>query len=182
MTKINQKAGDLAITSEIKKGTRSDITDAKIRELAGLGFSQVQAGDILGCSERYIRRHHQAAWKTGVHIATVEVAKNLYKIATSDTPAAMPAAIFWMKCRGAWSEKARLELSMDLPEDYDEVKKRYAQLVEVRARALIKQGAIELPTDETAPVETTAITVTPAATTPAPVELNPAPRTKAKIF
>lgn len=187
MTKINQKAGDLATEAPLKKARKtpikpSDISPDKVQELAGLGLTMEQAAVVLNCSKRTLCRHFDNEWKIGMETANVAVIKNLYRMATSKGPEALPASIFWTKARCGWSEKARLELSMDLPEDYDEVKKRYAQLVEVRARALIKQGAIELPTDETAPVETNAQPVPPAETMGAPVELDPAPRTRAKVF
>ena len=72
--------------------------------MTGLGLTQEQIGKILGVSEDTLQRHYADEIANGVAKANVQVAQNLFNIATSREQGSVAAAIFWMKSRGKWKE------------------------------------------------------------------------------
>ena len=164
-----------------RPGKRLNITPemrVEVARLAGLGLTQEQAAEVLGIGITSLKKYLRADYERGIPEAIAKVSGALFRIAMSDGPMAAASCMFYLKCRAAWSEKSRVEFSMDMPADYDQIKQKYERLIERRAMDMVKSGAVPLP----APVETTAITVTPAATTPAPVESKPPRVNKAKVF
>lgn len=81
--------------------------------MTGLGLTQEQIGKILGVSEDTLQRHYADEIANGVAKANVQVAQNLFNIATSRDSGAVAAAIFWMKTRGKWRETNHLVHSGD---------------------------------------------------------------------
>ncbi len=182
MTKKNQN-GAFKPPRPTKKrpGKRLNITPemrAEVARLAGLGLTQEQAAEVMGIGITSLKKYLRADYERGIPEAIAQVSGALFRIAMSDGPMAAASCMFYLKCRAAWSEKSKVEFSMDMPADYDQIKQKYEHLIERRAMDMVKSGAVPLP----APVDTNAVPVPPATTMGVPVELNPAPRSKAKVF
>lgn len=82
----------------------TDRDRRQVEIMTGLGLTQEQIGKILGVSEDTLQRHYADEIANGVAKANVQVAQNLFNIATSREQGSVAAAIFWMKSRGKWKE------------------------------------------------------------------------------
>lgn len=82
----------------------TDRDRRQVEVMTGLGLTQEQIGKILGVSEDTLQRHYADEIANGVAKANVQVAQNLFNIATSREQGSVAAAIFWMKSRGKWKE------------------------------------------------------------------------------
>jgi len=91
----------------------TDRDRRQVEVMTGLGLTQEQIGKILGVSEDTLQRHYADEIANGVAKANVQVAQNLFNIATSRDSGAVAAAIFWMKTRGKWRETNHLVHSGD---------------------------------------------------------------------
>jgi hypothetical protein len=91
----------------------TDRDRRQVEVMTGLGLTQEQIGKILGVSEDTLQRHYADEITNGVAKANVQVAQNLFNIATSRDSGAVAAAIFWMKTRGKWRETNHLVHSGD---------------------------------------------------------------------
>lgn len=98
-----------------KSGRPPHIADEKTKKqvamMVGFGITQPQIATILGVSEDTLQRHYRDELDTGAAKANMQVANNLFSIATSKGSGAVAAAIFWMKTRARWREVDRLEVS-----------------------------------------------------------------------
>lgn len=90
---------------------RRDIDLSEIGRLASLGLTQQQIGAIVGVSERGLRERLgeddgvRAAYEKGRAEALAKVAGKLWqKIEDGDTV----SILFYLKCRGGWSERTEL--------------------------------------------------------------------------
>ena len=106
------------MNDKVKKGKRgpapfqpTEQQRKQVRMMAGMGIQQVNIGKIIGVSDETLRKHFRDELDTGTDMANMAVASNLYSIATSNKPGAVPAAIFWMKTRGRWSETNKTEIT-----------------------------------------------------------------------
>jgi len=74
----------------------TDRDRRQVEVMTGLGLTQEQIGKILNVSEDTLQRHYADEIASGVAKANVQVAQNLFNIATSRDSGAVAAAIFWM--------------------------------------------------------------------------------------
>ena len=79
--------------------------------MAGIGLTHDQIAKIIGISDETLRKYYNEELETSEAKMTAQVAQNLYSIATSKGPGAVPSAIFWMKTRGKWRETDRREIT-----------------------------------------------------------------------
>jgi hypothetical protein len=79
--------------------------------MAGIGLTHDQIAKIVGVSDETLRKYYDDELSTASAKMTAQVAQNLYSIATSKGPGAVPSAIFWMKTRGGWREVDRREVT-----------------------------------------------------------------------
>ena len=79
--------------------------------MTGFGLTQAQIAAIVGISEDTLQKYYQEEIEKGVARANMQVANNLFSIATSKGSGAVAAAIFWMKTRARWRETDRIEVS-----------------------------------------------------------------------
>lgn len=88
------------------------IDIAKVEMLAAQGLTQEQIADVLGISERTLRRRKQdmsemsEAIKRG-QAKGIAIATN--KLMEQVRDGNLGAICFFLKCRGAWSEKLKIE-------------------------------------------------------------------------
>jgi hypothetical protein len=82
------------------------VPTARSREtvlmLTAYGIKQPDIGIILGCSVDTLANYYRDELDRGLVEVNAEVAKNLFRIATSSEKGAVQAAIFWLKCRAKW--------------------------------------------------------------------------------
>jgi len=79
--------------------------------MAGIGLTHDQIADVMGISDETLRKYYSKELKISASVMTAQVANNLYSIATSKGQGSVSAAIFWMKTRGGWREKDRIEVT-----------------------------------------------------------------------
>ncbi|NBS71164.1 hypothetical protein EBT31_19990 [bacterium] len=89
----------------------TDRDRRQVEVMTGFGLTQEQIGKILNVSEDTLQRHYADEISNGVAKANIQVAQNLFNIATSRDSGAVAAAIFWMKTRGRWRETNHHELT-----------------------------------------------------------------------
>lgn len=82
----------------------TDRTRAQVRAFAGYGLPYRQIATLLGIGVNTLQDHYGADLEAGEAQATAQVARTLYEKATVGKD--LGAAIFWMKARAGWSEKA----------------------------------------------------------------------------
>ena len=76
-----------------------------VENLAGLGIPIRMMAAQIGIDDNTIERHYKEEFLLGQTKATTAVAQRLFDIAMGDDKrTALPACIFWMKCRARWSE------------------------------------------------------------------------------
>ena len=76
------------------------------------GMTRAQIGLLLGVTDETIHKHYRKEVDVGKHGMTMNVANNLYNIATDpEHKNAATAAIFWMKAQGGWREVVRTEVT-----------------------------------------------------------------------
>jgi hypothetical protein len=117
------------------------------RTLAGLGLPQQKIALLMGISPTTLRLHYEHELELGDAQATQQVATTLFTRATRGGDLA--AAIFWMKCRGGWSEKVadqRVKHEGAVQHEHSgevvlTTEQRAAVLAAVRARALDDAGS-----------------------------------------
>jgi hypothetical protein len=81
--------------------------DRKVVEtMAGLGVPQDGIARTIGISEPTLRKHYSDELSSGMTKANAAVAQALYQTALGEGKASIIAAIFWLKCRAAWCDKA----------------------------------------------------------------------------
>ena len=83
----------------------------QVATMTGFGLTQAQIAAIVGISEDTLQKYYQEEIEKGVARANMQVANNLFSIATSKGSGAVAAAIFWMKTRARWRETDRIEVS-----------------------------------------------------------------------
>lgn len=95
------------------RGVLFEPTDEQrplVRALAGFGVVHDNIAKHVGCEPKTLRKHFGEKVDRGSVEATAQVAQSLFQMATSGKNVA--AAIFRMKCRGGWREKAEVEHSL----------------------------------------------------------------------
>ena len=98
-------------------GRPKHVPDAKSRSLVqamtAYGAPQPTIGDMLGITDRTLRRYYGKELDTAVARANAQVAESLYNKAKGGDTIAM---IFWLKTRAGWSEKLIVQ---EMPWDAD---------------------------------------------------------------
>lgn len=99
--------------SEKNKGGRppyqpTDKERAQVKLLAGMGVGTHDIAKVIGMSHPTLHKHFWQELELGHIEANANVAKSLYKQATSETKPNVTAAIFWLKCRAGWREDAEV--------------------------------------------------------------------------
>jgi len=89
---------------------------ARIETMAGMGLTMAQIAAVEGNrpSVRQIETHYLWHYQKGIHSANLAVAQSLFKKATGDGPAAVAAAIFWMKARARWSTMDTVQVQAEV--------------------------------------------------------------------
>jgi hypothetical protein len=82
----------------------------EVLEMAGLGLTQQQISAVKGISVPTLTKYYAIELETGETALNAAVARNLYRIATSEKANAVTAAIFWMKTRAKWRGTSQLEV------------------------------------------------------------------------
>ena len=94
-------------------GRPRHVPTQKDREIvsfaSAIGTPQATIGRLIGISEHTLREHYRDELDLGMARANISVGRNLYRIATGDSPQAAPAGMFWMKTRAGWKETVRQE-------------------------------------------------------------------------
>lgn len=85
-----------------------DVQRELVKALAGFGVVEDDIAKYIQVCAKTLRKYYRHELDTGMVAANYKVAKRLFEHATGDS---VPAAIFWMKVRGDWSEKTKLEHS-----------------------------------------------------------------------
>lgn len=111
---------DGAVVEKKNKGGRppgwghipTEDTRRQVSVCMTLGLTHHQIGMLLGVTDDTIRKHYKKEIEVGKAGMTINVANNLYNIATDpDHKNAATAAIFWMKAQGGWRETVRTEVT-----------------------------------------------------------------------
>jgi len=85
-------------------------TRRQVIEFSAMGLTQMQISKLLGISSVTLVKSYREELDTAEARALFNVANNLYNIATDPTnKSSAAAAMFWMKTRGGWREKNRLD-------------------------------------------------------------------------
>ena len=94
-------------------GRPRHVPTQKDREIvsfaSAIGTPQATIGRLIGISDHTIREHYRDELDLGMARANISVGRNLYRIATGNSPQAAPAGMFWMKTRAGWKETVRQE-------------------------------------------------------------------------
>lgn len=100
----------------------TDDQRRQVEELAGLGLSQHEIALVIynpdrdgaPISEVTLRKHFAHELAVGAPRANAEVARRLYKKATSDDhPQAATCAIWWTKARMGWKSEERHQIDVE---------------------------------------------------------------------
>lgn len=81
-----------------------DKTSKQVSLMAGIGLTHDQIAKIMQVSDETLRKHYKKELETSKSLLNMQVANNLFRIATSNEKGAVSAAIFWMKTRAGWRE------------------------------------------------------------------------------
>jgi hypothetical protein len=77
-----------------------------VTNMAGLGLPQEQIALLVGVSAPTLRKHYGLELELGEAQATAKVSQTLFRKAIEGD---LGACIFWLKVRGGWSEKVRVD-------------------------------------------------------------------------
>jgi hypothetical protein len=74
--------------------------------LSGYGVPQEAIARSLDISKATLRKYYEDELHSGMTKANAAVAQSLYQTALGPGKAGIIAAIFWLKCRAGWNDKA----------------------------------------------------------------------------
>jgi hypothetical protein len=89
----------------------TDKDRKQVTLMAGIGLTHDQIATIIGISDETLRKYYSKELEISAAMMNAQVAQNLFSIATSKGPGAVPSAIFWLKTRANWKEVDRKELT-----------------------------------------------------------------------
>jgi DNA invertase Pin-like site-specific DNA recombinase len=99
------------------RGGVAHVPTREMRQAIGAmvltGVPQLRIANALHIKVDTLKKHYSRELDESMDKANTAVVSNLYKIATSRTPQAMPAAIFWAKCKLGWKETSKVEATVD---------------------------------------------------------------------
>lgn len=81
-----------------------DRTKKQVTLMAGIGLRHDEIAKIIGTSDETLRKYYKKELESAKSVLNMQVANNLFRIATSAEKGAVSAAIFWMKTRAGWRE------------------------------------------------------------------------------
>lgn len=81
-----------------------------VEAMIAYGVPQDDVAKVIGVDPKTLRKHYREQIDTAVAKANAKVAESLFKQATKQEDASVPAMIFWLKVRAGWSEKSIVEL------------------------------------------------------------------------
>lgn len=85
----------------------------QVELLSGIGVPLEQICTVAGIDRKTLSKHYREAIDMGYAKANSRMAKRLFDIANGDTRDALPACIFWLKCRAGWKPPAEVEVNID---------------------------------------------------------------------
>jgi hypothetical protein len=85
----------------------------QVELLSGIGVPLDQICMVAGIDRKTLSKHYREAINIGHAKANSRMAKRLFDIASGDTRDALPACIFWLKCRAGWKPPADVEVNID---------------------------------------------------------------------
>ena len=106
---MNAPVKDAKKDTRFKPHVPTERDRKQVLMMVGFGITQLQIASIMGVSQDTLDRHYRNELDSGVSRANMQVANNLFAIATSRGQGAVAAAIFWMKTRAQWREVERHE-------------------------------------------------------------------------
>lgn len=74
--------------------------------MAGFGVPQSAIAGAIGVDCKTLRERFRDELDRGVAAANMQVAQNMFKLATGPGREAVAAAKYWLSCRAGWSEYA----------------------------------------------------------------------------
>lgn len=77
--------------------------------MVGLGLTQIEVANLIGISDRTLRKCYAAELRDGVAEANLRVSQALFANATKHNNVA--AQIWWSKCRMGWKEATDLNVA-----------------------------------------------------------------------
>ncbi len=90
----------------------TDLLRRQVAHFVAMGVSVEKTATLVGVSRSTLHKHYRHEIDTAADIADLNVAANLFKVATSDAPQAAPAAQFWLSRRSkAFKEVKAVELT-----------------------------------------------------------------------
>jgi hypothetical protein len=93
----------------------TDKTRQLVKALTAYGIKQDDILRLVGVRTRdTLEKHYRDELDQGIAEANAKVAQNLFRIATSSEKGAVPAAIFWLKCRARWRSSEVDEMLTEL--------------------------------------------------------------------
>ena len=80
----------------------NELHRGQVKGMAMSGATEPTIAMVIGVSRPTLRKYYRQELNTAHLLASVDVAGNLYKIATGDSKQAVAAAKFWLACRAGW--------------------------------------------------------------------------------
>lgn len=87
----------------------TDVFRKQVLTFCGMGLTHSQIAMMLSISDETLRKYYREELDKGEAAMNLNVATNLYTMATGNDRNAVTAAIFWLKTRARWSETKRVE-------------------------------------------------------------------------
>lgn len=84
----------------------TDKDRATVKSMSAFGIPDYEIAKVIGITPPTLRKHFWQELEVGHIEANAKVAQSLFKKATGDGNQAVQAAIFWLKARAGWSDKA----------------------------------------------------------------------------
>lgn len=85
---------------------------AIVRNVYGMGFTLEQLEKLVGIRVERLCRDYREDLDSAVTKMNVDVANNLFSVATDrDHPKSVQAAIFWLQARAGWTKTERREIT-----------------------------------------------------------------------
>jgi len=88
----------------------TDKDRAAVRSMSAFGIPDYEIAKVIGITPPTLRKHFWQELEVGHIEANAKVAQSLFKKATGDGNQSVQAAIFWLKARAGWRDKAPEEV------------------------------------------------------------------------
>ena len=110
--------------------------------LAGYGAPHVYIAKELGIAKATLEKYYADELATGSDRASALVAESLFKKATGTGPAAVTAAIFWLKARAGWQDRVEVNAVVNAGEEFAKLLQVLTDERESHEPAIIEGRAI----------------------------------------